>query len=502
MSSMKTWQKRLILAAVMFLVYVVSRTALLTKIPIFTDEAIYIRWGQIALQDPQHRFISLEDGKQPLFIWLMLPMLKLFSDPLFAGRLVSVFAGSMTLLAVILLATKLFDEKVGWVTGLIYVISPFFLLYDRLALYDSLTTAILVWSMYLTVILVQTIRLDASLLLGMTIGAGLLTKSSAQFGLILLPVSLVLFDNKRKSNRARFWRWLGFALIATVIALIFQTILRLSPLGYMVKLKNLTFVVSISDFLQNPFLRISGNLSGLGKWLIQYLTLPITLLAAIGLIANLRKKLNSAIYLFLWFSIPFFALAAFGLVLYPRFILFMSIPLIIFSALGLFELTEKLKFIIQKSSFLFPVSCFLFLVWPTFISYQLIFDPLSAAIPKVDREQLFDNWPSGYGIPEAVSLIKDLSMNKAIFVGTEGTFGLTPYALNIYLKDNKNVQIKGYWPISDGMDELIAIARTGKPTYVLFKDTQVPNPSWPIELVVKYQKGRGDVYMSFYQVKN
>src|SRR3989344_7406580 len=59
-----------------------SRLFNLTIIPIFTDEAIYLRWAQIALTDPRWRFISLIDGKQPLFIWLLLPVLKLMSDPL------------------------------------------------------------------------------------------------------------------------------------------------------------------------------------------------------------------------------------------------------------------------------------------------------------------------------------------------------------------------------------------------------------------------------------
>ena len=72
--------------------------------------------------------------------------------------------------------------------------------------------------------------------------------------------------------------------------------------------------------------------------------------------------------------------------------------------------------------------------------------------------------------------------------------------LNIYLRENNNVEIKGYWPISDGMNELIEIAKTGKPTYVLFKDTQTPNPQWPLTLVSKYQKGKGNVHMNFYRV--
>src|SRR3989338_2009720 len=84
---------QLVVIALIIAGYLATRLTNLTTLPIFTDEAIYIRWGQIGLRDASHRFLSLEDGKQPLFVWLMYPMLKIFSDPLIAGRMVSVMAG-------------------------------------------------------------------------------------------------------------------------------------------------------------------------------------------------------------------------------------------------------------------------------------------------------------------------------------------------------------------------------------------------------------------------
>lgn len=82
----------------MIFLYWITRLINLTILPIFTDEAIYIRWGQIVLGDPVWKFISLTDGKQPLFIWLMAPLLKVITDPLVAGRLVSIISGFFGLL--------------------------------------------------------------------------------------------------------------------------------------------------------------------------------------------------------------------------------------------------------------------------------------------------------------------------------------------------------------------------------------------------------------------
>ena len=63
----KHWLEILVCFGILFL-YFATRIPHLATLPIFTDEAIYIRWGQIAKNDAAWRFISLTDGKQPLFI--------------------------------------------------------------------------------------------------------------------------------------------------------------------------------------------------------------------------------------------------------------------------------------------------------------------------------------------------------------------------------------------------------------------------------------------------
>src|SRR3989344_3628976 len=83
-------------------VYFASRLINLKIIPIFTDEAIYSYWAQVALHDPANRFISLEDGKQPLFIWLAAIMQNFIHDPLVASRLVSVFSGFLSVIGIYL----------------------------------------------------------------------------------------------------------------------------------------------------------------------------------------------------------------------------------------------------------------------------------------------------------------------------------------------------------------------------------------------------------------
>src|SRR3990172_9786470 len=140
--------------------YFFTRLVNLKLIPIFTDEAIYTWWAQVALNDPAQRFISLQDGKQPLFIWLAATLQNFVSDPLIGARLVSVFAGFGSIIGIYFLGKELFSEKVAKIAAVFYLILPFTLLYDKLALVDSLLTMFGIYAVYLSVKMVKEPKLD------------------------------------------------------------------------------------------------------------------------------------------------------------------------------------------------------------------------------------------------------------------------------------------------------------------------------------------------------
>src|SRR3972149_10179537 len=103
--------KTILVWLVLTISYFISRLINLKITPILDDVAIYTYWAQVALHDPANRFISLEDGKQPLFIWLAAIAQKFISDPLIASRLVSVLSGFGSLVGIYLIARNLFNEK-------------------------------------------------------------------------------------------------------------------------------------------------------------------------------------------------------------------------------------------------------------------------------------------------------------------------------------------------------------------------------------------------------
>ena len=466
--------------------FLVLRLVNLGLLPIFTDEAIYIRWTQIANQDPAWRFISLTDGKQPLFIWLNMISQRIFSEPLFAGRIISVLAAIFSTVGIYFLGKELFGKKIGLYSGLIWAILPFAFWHERLALMDSLLATFAIWCLFLQVRLCRKPILETALLFGIVAGGGLLTKSSALFFLLLLPLGLLVTEFP---TRKSFIAWLIFIFIGVFIAQILNSVQRLSPFFYIVGQKNLTFIYSFKEImsfsLPNTWQRFWGNITGLSNWLYVYLTPGFIFLIILAL-ADLKKNIREKLFLTFWFLIPFIALAFFGKVIYPRFILFMIVPLVVLVAKGL----EKINLILAVLIFIYPI----------YFNFQTVFNPVETPLPPVDRGQYLDDWPAGWGIKEVIAYLNEKSQSEKIVLGTEGTFGLTPYAFEIYLWRNQNIEIKGFWPISTGIGWLEAKSLQ-KTTYLVLKDTQKPDPAWKIELIAKYKRGKGENYLGFYKLK-
>lgn len=497
----KKYSLYIVLTAILVL-YLFTRLYHLLTLPIFTDEAIYIRWSQIAANDASWRFISLTDGKQPMYVWIAMILLKLFHDPLYTGRMVSVIAGLLSTIGMFFLGYEIFkNTKIGILSSLLYVLYPFALVYDKLAVYDSLVATFMIWILYFTILLVRNIRLDLGMVLGFVIGGGMLTKSSAEFGYILLPFSLLLFPFKKKFDKKVLIKWLVFAFVAFVLANVMYAILRLSPFYYIIGQKNLTFIYSFQEWIHQPFAFFYGNMKGLLGWFIGYITVPFLILAISSFFAD-KKFLREKLLLLVWFVVPFVSLAFFGKVIYPRFILFMTMPVIVLGAYALFTLQQLVKQVSLQ-----------FLIFVVFLSmffvndYFLLTNFAYAQIPQSDKGQLISDWPSGVGVSQTINFLQQKSEQGKIYVGTQGTFGLMPYALQIYLDKNPNIIIQGFWPINSTPPKEILDASKKMPTYVVFyqacpscQGIGIAPQTWPVTKVFQIQKIAPNTFYTLYQV--
>jgi hypothetical protein len=483
------------------LAFCVTRLTNLRLWPIFTDEAIYARWSQIALHDASLRFIPLTDGKQPLWHWFTMSAMKAISDPLIAGRLVSAIAGFGALVGIWFLAYELCGKKkTAFLASGLYLITPFTFLYDRMALVESMLTMWVIWALFLAVKTARKLRLDYAILTGFAIGAGLLTKSPAIFLQYLYPLNLLFISRKKDIPR-----WILLTIPTMIIAEGMRNIMRLSPWMHMIGRKNLEFIMSYSEFFKTPFKWFWGNLPSLWRWWVGSLTWPIMLVSIVGFALvllpkdhplSLRKIRNAAIFLLINATFPFLIAAAFGKVIFARYLLFVTPHLLIMAAAA----AERVTSLAKKREAKIVFALFI-IVAAFYMDFKILTDPIGAPIISADRDQYVDGFPAGWGIDEVIEFLKNESKSQKIFLGTQGTFGLMPASFELYLWDNPNIEIHGYWPVSKVPDE-VAEKAAEKPTYFIYYESnedQIP-PQDNIELVEKYKKGKSERFMYFYKV--
>lgn len=487
------------------------------SLPLFTDEAIYIRWAQIAKQDAAWRFISLTDGKQPMFVWIAMVALKFVKEPILAGRLVSVFAGFATTIGLFFLGNEVFKEKdkkgefkifsftkatvaIGLLSGFIYTIYPFGLVYDRMALYDSLAATFAVWILYLLLVTVRTLRLDVALITGIVAGGGGLTKSNDFLSVYSIPFLLLIFDWKKKVVSSRLARFAGLSLLIVIFTYSIYSILRLSPFFHIIGDKNALFVYPVREWIEHPTQYLSSNLSALVNWLIIYFSIPGIVLVLASFFVNKKNFLEKSV-LVLWFLFPFAVLAFFGKLIYPRFILLMTIPLIPLVSYSIYNLLDNYK------NFIFRVAVIIFaFAFYVYADFFIITNFSAAPIPRADTGQFINNWSAGNGVNQSVSFFKKQAVSQKIYIATEGTFGLMPFGLEMYLVDNPNVKIQAFWPIQNTPPEEVVSSAKIMPTYAIFYQpcpsclgTQIPN-GWKAREIASYKQGTSDYYYRIYQI--
>ncbi|MBP8591010.1 glycosyltransferase family 39 protein [Candidatus Shapirobacteria bacterium] len=437
--SRKWW---LWLAAGIILLFL-TRIINLTRLPIFCDEAIYIRWSQIAWKEASLRFISLTDGKQPFQTWITIPFLKVFPDPLVAGRLPAALAGIALPFILTALSFLLFpkNKRVPLFVFFLAVFCPYLLLYSRMALAEAWLTLFAAGAVFFSYLLAKTRRLDVALLAGGWLGLALLVKSQAWFFVLLFPLSLLFVPvDFSKKNFREAGKFLGLFLVAVFVAYLIYNVQRLSPWMNMIGQKNQGFVTSPLKALKELPI-FWQNLRASSRWFWVYLTWPVCLLSLAGLFLWFKKDWRQGLFLAGWFFLPFLATNLIARVYNSRYLAFLAFLPLLWAAFGLAWLKKKIS-----SRFLWGVTLLLIFFLPSLRCYQLIFIPEEFPFTKTDRGYL-EGWTAGYGIKEVVANLREASQDKPVIVGTEGNFGLLSQGLEIYFAFDPKVEVVGFYPL-------------------------------------------------------
>lgn len=436
------WFWIILVLFVLLVIGLLFRINRLTYLPIFADEAIYVRWAQVMRAEPTLRFLPLDDGKQPFYMWSVIPFLKLFNDPLFAARLFSVVSGIGTSMGVFVASYILFKSKrVSLLSTFLYLVSPFTFFFDRMALVDSLLSFFGIWVFVFAILSAETKKLDLTMITGFLLGGALLTKSPALFLSILIPTTWIL-SNWPKSLKERILhliKLVGIFIFCYFIAYGLYNILRLGPNFNLISARNLDYVFPLNHLWTNPKDPFIFLIDRSFEWIGLMGPWPLLALALIGLIASSKKFRKEYLLTFTWFIFPILIQSEFAKVFTARYILF-TIPFLIILSSSAFL---SKKHLIEKISVFF-ILVFIFL--SVKFNYLLLNDLEKAPLPRSERSGYLEEWTSGYGIKEVSELIKEekiINPDENIIIGTEGYFGTLPDGLEIYLQEIPKVTVIG-----------------------------------------------------------
>lgn len=441
---------------VLVLLYLFTRLTHILALPIFSDEGIYINWARTAAHDPAWRFISLIDGKQPLQTWGTIPFIKLFPDNLLlAGRLFSVTTGSIALVGMIILCGYLWGRRAAILGGLLYIACPFFLFYDRMALVDSGVNAAVIWIFFFSILLAQRLRLDIAIIFGVIAGFGLLTKSSIALFLSVSVFAVVftLTFNKPIGGtvallrliRHQWIRWMDFLLLFGVssgIAIsMYMTQKFFSPFFHYIAQKNLTFILSPSEWLRDPLALVATNIRLLPLYVAWESGWIPVILGTIGIVMLSRSNKRLATYLSLWIIIPAILIVNFNKVLFPRYLIFFPTFFILGTVYLLSQIRSRGIFVLILGSSL---------VVFTVLGYPIIFDVKSISLPPVDRGQYIEGSTAVWGVDDLMGRVRSATTDgRYALVLAEGNFGLIADVLSVYVKPHDRIEIRGEWPLNE-----------------------------------------------------
>jgi len=423
--------------------YASTRLALLRRFPGFIDEAAYASWALRVHDSVNDRFVALAYGKLPLLSWLGAGLVFAGIGPLDAVRIVSILAGLGTMVIAALLAGRLGGRPAALTAAMFYAVLPLAFVHDVIGVMEPLVTALLAVALYLQVRLAERPQVVTGLLLGLTMGAALLTKETGMFALVLLPASLLAFDWKGDRLGRRLLSWIGCAGTSLALTAIVYLVLTLSELwdDYPRARESLGIVRSFGDGVAHPWRWIQETWPTYRPELVGYVTVPIALAVVVGVIFAFRRNVRLASIFLLWLLAPLFVDLIFLPGAFTRYLVPMSPLIALFAGYGVVRGGQVLAQATRRSHQTKWITAGVALV---VVSTALVLDarvlanPSTAPYPGSSRGEYATGWGAGTGWPQLAAELRLRATNGPIVVASYA--GQTE-ALPLLLRTDGRIQI-------------------------------------------------------------
>jgi len=485
--------------------YLATRLANLTVLPVFCDEAIAIHEAQhIALaKDP---LFPLQTWGKLLLDWITTASLALSPDPLVSARLASVAAGTLGMLGLYLVGRDLYSTRIGSMAAALYVISPLMLFHERMLLADVMLNTCGLYVLLFSLLCVREGRVIQAVALGAAMALGMLSKLPGVF-FLLTPLIVWALIHRIKVGALAVRLLPAYCTAALILAPVL-----LHPLGSKVfnaggRTIATSQALTISGWISLFVTNAGAALPGVGV----YLTLPVVVMCGFSLLLALALRNKQGVLLWTMGAIPVVALlgSSSGF-LPPRYFLFAVSPVLPCVAWSIKRVSRATQLLLRRASILCnrplllsragPAVCVLLLaalsVQAARFDYYVLADPSQAPLPPVDRWQYVQGWPSGYGIPEAVLWLRDRATQEDLAVITDPQASIPLDGLRMYLHDSPKITIRGA-----NLAEPLPATPLGTQTFVVvdtarYADFALLNPG--LDLVARFPKPGGQSAIDIY----
>jgi 4-amino-4-deoxy-L-arabinose transferase-like glycosyltransferase len=387
----------------------------LTSFPIFADEAIYLNWADRIFNGFEGPFISLNDGKPPLFIWIIGIYSRIIGNLFYSGRFASVDIFIAFLIFINIVLKKHHQKNLNIFSIILLSLSPYIFFHTRMSLMDStlsvfIVSALLVW--------LSPKMKYRHLISGLLFGLAYWTKTPAMFLIPFPLISTILFD-RRKENFIK-------SFISIFISVFTIYGMKVSVFFHKLFSRSQDFTFSVEQILGGEVAHIFANLRDLTRWIITYNYYPYLIIFIIAIYLAFKKDnllIKNLVLAFFAFISPFIFL---GRVVHPRYYL----PAIfIFSIVSAFTLSNI------KSKKHQLIILLIVIIYPLFQNLSLLNNYNNFNFPKLDEFQYLKDWSSGIGIKESMEFFSQESLGGKLKILSEGFFGTTPDGLFVYYAD-------------------------------------------------------------------
>jgi 4-amino-4-deoxy-L-arabinose transferase-like glycosyltransferase len=367
------------------LLYLATRLPGLTALPMFLDESWHISWS-----------MWIAEGKEWDSPWLFGKGLSIFTCALLfpwagdrylaAARLVTVAFGALTLAGVHAATRRLYDRETALAASLLYVLSPYAIVYDRLVLTDPVQSAFATLALWMSVRTAQSGLLRDGVVLGLLLALCVFAKALGVLAFLTPALAFLLLPGERRARARAF-----AAAYAVAVALVAYPLWKFLS-------QTETVRAAIDKSEAGAVGRVLDNAPLAWEWVSSYWTLPVLGLAALGLLAAAARRSRPGLFLAAAVLLPLLAFLSISTLWFPRYLVFLTPPLLMLAAAALGGLVRptRLRLAVLLLALL-PALRFDLLLWT---------DPARAPLPAVERFQYVDGWPSGYGLRDTLAFLR------------------------------------------------------------------------------------------------